>query len=294
MNLLMGIVGRLPFPVLYALADVTFVLVYHVARYRRRLVTRNIAAAFPEMTDADVVATRRRFYRNLCDYFFETAALAFVSDAAMRRRMTFVNPEVIDRLLDGGRSVAVYFSHCFNWEWAPSVTLWSRHRDDAGVRFCQVYRPLASRSADTWFLKVRSRFGSVSIAKRNVLRELLRMRRDGLQTVTGFMSDQKVSHLDSVIAMPFMGRRTEVIAGTETLAARLDLAAVYWDISRTSRGHYTIITRILAEHPAELPAGELTRRYISALESTIRRDPANWLWSHNRWKHVDHPVTRKR
>lgn len=294
MNLLMGIVGRLPFTLLYALADVAFVLVYHVARYRRKLVTRNISAAFPEMTDSDVRHTRRRFYRNLCDYFFETAALASVSDETMRKRMTFANADVIDRLLDEGRSVAVYFSHCFNWEWAPSVTLWSRHRNSTKVRFCQVYRPLASQSADKWFLKVRSRFGSVSIAKRNVLRELLHMRRDGLLTVTGFMSDQKVSHLDSVIAMPFMGRQTEVIAGTEALASRLDLAAVYWDISRTSRGHYSITTRILAEHPAELPAGELTRRYISNLESTIRRDPANWLWSHNRWKRVDHPVTHRK
>lgn len=290
MSAIMTLVGHLPFWVLYGLADVAFVLVYYVVRYRRGLVTRNLAAAFPAMTAAGLRSTRRRFYRNLCDYFFETAKLASVSDNAMRRRMTFTNPGMIDGLLDRQRSVAVYFSHCFNWEWAPSVTLWSRHREDSGVRFCQVYRPLANRGFDEWFLKVRSRFGSVSLAKRNVLRELLHMRRDGLLTVTGFMSDQKVSHLDTVISMPFMGRPTEVISGTEVLAAKLDMAAVYWDIERTGRGRYRITTRMLAENPSELPAGELTRRYISMLESTIRRDPSNWLWSHNRWKRVIHPV----
>ena len=83
----------------------------------------------------------------------------------------------------------------------------------------------------------------------------------------------------------FMGK-------AEVLAAKLDLAAVYWDITRISRGHYSITTHMLAEHPGQLPQGELTRRYISHLEATIRRDPSNWLWSHNRWKQVHHPTSR--
>ena len=33
---------------------------------------------------------------------------------------------------------------------------------------------------------------------------------------------------------------------------------------------------------------EVTDKYFKLLEQTIDRDPANWLWSHNRWKH---PVT---
>ncbi len=292
MKLLMNLLGRLPFPVLYLLSDIVFALIYHVVRYRRTLVARNIAGAFPEMTRSQHSGIGRRFYRNLCDYFFETAKLSSISDNEMRRRMVFTNPGMIDSLLDNHRSVAVYFSHCFNWEWAPSVTLWSNHSDDPSVRFCQVYRPLANKSADRWFLSVRSRFRSVSLPKRGVFRDLLRMRRDGMLTVTGFMSDQKVSHLDTVLPMSFMGRPTEVISGTEVLAAKLDLAAVYWDITRISRGHYSITTHMLAEHPGQLPQGELTRRYISHLEATIRRDPSNWLWSHNRWKQVHHPTSR--
>ena len=263
MKLLMNLLGRLPFPVLYLLSDIVFALIYHVVRYRRTLVARNIAGAFPEMTRSQHSGIGRRFYRNLCDYFFETAKLSSISDNEMRRRMVFTNPGMIDSLLDNHRSVAVYFSHCFNWEWAPSVTLWSNHSDNPSVRFCQVYRPLANKSADRWFLSVRSRFRSVSLPKRGVFRDLLRMRRP-----------------------------TEVISGTEVLAAKLDLAAVYWDITRISRGHYSITTHMLAEHPGQLPQGELTRRYISHLEATIRRDPSNWLWSHNRWKQVHHPTSR--
>lgn len=284
--------GRLPLGVLYVFSDMLRLLMGDVVRYRRRLVERNIAGAFPEMTRRERRHTVRRFYRNLCDYIFETVKLAAISDVAMRRRLVFTNPEVIDRMLDEGRSVAVYFSHCFNWEWAPSVTLWSRHANDPGVKFCQVYRPMSNRAVDRLLLGIRSRFHSVSIAKDSVARDLFMMHRRGVLTVTGFMSDQKVSHRDSFISLPLLGRTTEVIDGTAQLAARLDMAAVYWDIERTGRGRYAITTRVLAEHPAQLPPGELTRRYVECLEETIRRDPSNWLWSHNRWKRVEHPFSR--
>ena len=56
-------------------------------------------------------------------------------------------------------------------------------------------------------------------------------------------------------------------------------------MEHTARGRYRITIRHIADHPAELPEGELTRQYTRLLEQTIRRDPAIWLWSHNRWKH---------
>lgn len=143
---------------------------------------------------------------------------------------------------------------------------------------------MKSKVFDNLFLRLRSRFGSISIEKRHVARRLLHMRREGIVSVTGFMSDQRVSHLDSSINVDFLGRETPMILGTEQLAAKFRMPAVYWDIRRTGRGHYAITARLLAENPEELPEGELTRRYARALTDTIRRDPSNWLWSHKRWK----------
>jgi KDO2-lipid IV(A) lauroyltransferase len=37
----------LPFGMLYALSDCFYVLVYHVARYRRSIVHENLSTAFP-------------------------------------------------------------------------------------------------------------------------------------------------------------------------------------------------------------------------------------------------------
>ena len=64
---LLSLTARLPFGVLYILSDITFVLLYHVVRYRRRLVLRNLTTSFPDATPKEIRRIRRRFYRNSTD-----------------------------------------------------------------------------------------------------------------------------------------------------------------------------------------------------------------------------------
>ena len=276
---------------LYLFSDILWVILC-LSAYRHKVIEGNLHRAFPTLSKPNIRRLRRKFYHRLADYFFETMRLQWISDKRMREVMQFENTEVIDDLLSKGKSVVVYFSHSFNWEWAPSVTLWSNYAHDPKVKFCQVYRPLKNRLIDKWFKYLRSRFGSISLPKRTTLRSLVRMvRLDGYQTVTGFMSDQKPSHGDPVFELMFLGRPTLVITGTETFARKLNQAVVYWDIKRLKRGRYSIYTRLITEDANSMPEFAITRQYFSLLEQTIKRDPANWLWSHNRWKRFStHPA----
>lgn len=293
----MNALARLPMPVLYMLSDATFALLYFIVRYRRRLVDRNLATSFPDKSSHELHAIRRRFYRNFADYIFETIKLLHVSDAEMRRRMTFSGVDIIDGYLRQGRPVVCYFSHTGNWEWAPSITLWSDLRPGVDAEFCQIYRPLRNRRMDALMLRLRSRFGSVSLAKNMAFLDLMRYRRRGMPTVTGFMSDQKPSHGDAGYITCFLNHPTAMITGTETVARRMDAAVVYWDMQKPSRGHYHIDIRMITDSPTKLPPDAITHRYTSLLDQTICRQPAIWLWTHNRWKHpvdaVHTPVITK-
>lgn len=272
----------LPLRAMYVLSDIAFVLVYYVARYRRRLVDDNLAQCFPDMDQKARAAIRRQFYRNFCDTFVEAVKLLHISDKEICQRMQFENTALIDELLSQGKSVAVYFSHCGNWEWAPSVTLHTTHHQ--GVEYCQVYRPLRNHAFDALMLRIRSRFGSLSFAKATVFRDLVHLKRDNLLTVTGFMSDQKPSHNDPTVVSMFLNRPTAFISGTETLARRMGLAAIYWDMEKTARGHYRITCRLLDDGTHAGEPGTLTRNYAAMLQDTITRNPAIWLWTHKRWK----------
>lgn len=275
----------LPLGVLYVISDGVAFLLRHVIRYRRKVVRKNLAESFPNKSVAKLRDIERRFYRNFADYIFETLKLLHISDEEMSRRMVFENTELVDRLLGEGRSLAVYFSHCGNWEWAPSITLHTAFPPDRGAVYGQVYRPLRNQWFDALMLRLRSRFGSHSYPKKTVLRDLIKEKRTGLPAMVGFMSDQKPSHGDTTHVVSFLNRPTAVITGTETLARRLDMAAIYWDMEKTSRGHYKITNRLISDHLADEPQYSVTDRYVAMLEETIKRDPAIWLWSHKRWKH---------
>lgn len=284
LSALLWTLSRMPFGVLYFLSDIMCFVTHRIARYRLKVVRGNLADTFPGKSRAELRRIEKEFYLNLTDYFVETVKLNHISDSEVLRRFKFEDVDVVDRLLDSDKSIVCYFAHCFNWEWAPSITLWSRNRDDARVEFSQVYRPLKNKWFDAYFLRLRSRFGSVSYPKRSVLRDLLRLRRDGRLAVCGFMSDQKPSHGDPTHPMLFLGRPTAMITGTETLARKLGMAAVYMDMYKLSRGHYKIKMRLLADDASVLEPMELTERYAGVLQNTIERNPAIWLWSHKRWR----------
>lgn len=282
---LLNVCALLPFWLLYRLADATYILLYYVIRYRRKVVEANLVESFPEKTKSELRDIERRFYRNFADYIFETIKLLHISDAEMSRRMEFDNLEVIDRYTAEGRSVAVYFSHCGNWEWAPSVTLHTAMRPGKGIVFGQVYRPLRDKWTDAFMLRLRSRFGSLSFPKNTVFRDIIReCRKTGLPAVVGFMSDQHPSHGDIIHVVNFLNHPTAFITGTETLARKLDMGVVYWDMYKTSRGHYKIVTRDITANITDTPQYGVTDKYAELLETTIRRDPAIWLWTHKRWK----------
>lgn len=286
-KLLIGIftaLAWLPFWALYLLSDVSYYLIYYIIRYRRRVVRDNLAQCFPEKSEGQRRQIEKQFYKNFADYTIETIKLLHISDDEMRRRMQFHNTELMDRLIEEGKSIVIYFGHIGNWEWAPSVTLHTHPQTNSKIAYGQLYRPLRSKVFDDVMLKIRSRFGTTSIPKAISLRTLLQNKRAGKISVTGFMSDQKPSHGDPTVPLRFLERPTAFISGTETLARKLDMAVIYWDTEKTSRGHYQITCRLMADNAANTKPTELTAQYANLLQNSIRRNPSIWLWTHKRWK----------
>lgn len=281
LGLLLKGLALLPLPLLYGLASLLAFLARDVARYRRRVVRANLRDCFPELDERERRRIERRFYRHLGDYFVETVKFAAMSPETLRRRMVFEDTELIDKTLASGRDIVIYTSHFGNWEWITSMGLWCESASYA--KFSHVYRPLRQPWFDRWFVRMRSRY-NVSIPMREVFRRLLTWRRGETRWITGFLSDQKPSHAGKTYTVPFLGRETPFIGGTEELACKLDAVVMYFDTEVRGRGRYRSTIRLITDTPRSLEPGEITRRYAAALERQIRRCPEAYLWSHNRWR----------
>ena len=281
---LFHLMALMPFRVLYMISDVIYFWVYNVVGYRRKIVHKNLKESFPEKNEEEICRIERRFYHFFADYFVETIKLLHVSDDEIRRRLVFHDVDIIDRYLDEGRSILIYAAHYANWEWLPSVTLWSRH-DFTEKVFGSVYRPLNNDWFNSLFLHLRQRFYTHCFAKRTVFRDLLRLRNEKKQAIIGFMSDQHPSVTESGHVIRFLNHDTAIITGSELLARKLNYVVLYFEPHKLSRGHYECYIREIAPNPGEKPMYSISDEYARRLETQIKEDPSIWLWTHNRWKH---------
>lgn len=277
----------MPFRMLYILSDILYFGVYKVVGYRLKVVKRNMAASFPEKTPQERKALEREFYHHFCDYFVETIKLLHISDQEMEKRMQFDNVQLVKDLMKDGNSVLMFLGHYCNWEWIPSINL---HFKGENRILGEIYKPLKNKAMDDLFLKIRSRFGSLAIAKQETLRVIVRMRKEKKQTLIGFMADQTPSLANIHYWSTFLNQDTPVFTGVERIAKQTGFAVVYLDMQKVKRGYYTATVRLITDNPQAEPEYKITETYVRAMEKTILRHPAYWLWTHKRWKRTREQV----
>lgn len=92
------IITLLPLRVLYIISDLLYYVLYYIVGYRRKVVALNLKNSFPEKTDDELKKIEKKFYRHLSDLIIETLKLTHMSTAEQKKRFTYTNLEVIDRL----------------------------------------------------------------------------------------------------------------------------------------------------------------------------------------------------
>jgi KDO2-lipid IV(A) lauroyltransferase len=71
------------------------------------------------------------------------------------------------------------------------------------------------------------------------------------------------------------------------------MACVYIDIKRLRRGYYEAEYQLMTATPKDEPDLSITTDYFRRLEQSIQRQPAFWLWTHNRWKRTYEEYERR-
>lgn len=281
------LISWLPFGVLFFFSDIFYFFAYHIVGYRKETVRKNLENAFPEKTIKERRKIERRFYRFFCDTFFETIKKLHISDDEMRKRFRFPNTGVILEQFDKGKDVIFMTAHYGNWEWFSSYSL---HVNDK-ITVAQVYRKLKNEKFDKFMLELRSQFKTVNIEKKMLLRDMLRMKKEGKITVFGFLSDQSPNAASIHYVTRFLNQDTPTLTGAEQIARKFDYPAIYGRITRPKRGYYSCELVPISVSPKETEEFEITEKYMRLLEEDIKKCPEIWLWSHNRWKHA-HNVTK--
>ena len=271
----------MPVGVHYWISDwILFPLVYHVARYRRKIVDKNLRNAFPEKSETERKQIARDFYHEFCDIIVEIIYCYSRSDEEMRQRVDIYGMEEINRLIDEAGGGIFMFTHMGNWEWLASVQQWV----EPDVIVAKVYRKLKNKKMDDLIMALRANWGGIYVEKQRVLRDVVRFKAENKKVLWGLNSDQKPRPEVTRTWVTFLNQETGFVDGGEVIATKFGYPVFYPHVIRVKRGYYRVETSVLAANPKELNPGDITRAYAAALEQNIKDQPDLWLWSHNRWK----------
>jgi KDO2-lipid IV(A) lauroyltransferase len=267
----------LPFPVLYALSDFIFVILYHVVGYRKKVVMDNIRNSFPERSEKERKEIARKFYHHFCDLTLESLKFFTISEKDANERMVYSGTEIPKKYFDQKRSIIVAMAHYNNWEMvAVTVDRATAHDTYA------IYKPLTNAYFDKKMLSSRQKYGLTMMHNRTVKDEFQRLK--GELTATYFLVDQAPSPHSKPYWMTFLNQETGVLTGTEQYAKLYNYPVVFLDVQKPKRGYYTCRFVDVTDQPRSTPEGEILEKVTRLLEAQIIDKPQFWLWSHRRWK----------
>lgn len=242
------------------------------------MVRKNLSNSFPDKSDHERKVIEREFYRNLADYSVEVLKLLTIQPDELKRRIVFKNAELIQKYKEEGKSIIGLASHQFNWEWVlagGSLVL------PIDIDF--VYQPVSSPLFEEFSYACRTRFGAYAIKRTDVAREAIRRREK--QRLISIVADQYPGYEhDKKYITKFLNQETAFFDGTNQMAILTQFPVTYFSVKKVRRGFYEVFIEEVALPPYGREDKQAVENYVRALEKQIELQPANWLWSHNRWK----------
>lgn len=273
------IITLLPLPVLYIFSDFLYLVLYYVVSYRRNVVATNLKNSFPEKTDKELKIIEKKFYRHLSDILIETFKSTHMTRANQKKRFTYSNLEIIDKLREEKRDIIAIMGHYNNWEWPTLLPYYLKYKTII------IYKPLQNKYFNRFINNHRSEHGIVLTPTSHVIREIINCRKNNINTVSVFISDQIPSKGDIKYWTTFLNQDTAVFTGAGKIGSKYDMAIVFFHVQKVKRGYYNLNIELLFDHTEGLSEEAITEKHVRRLEEIIKENPEYWIWSHRRWKH---------
>lgn len=278
-----GALGLLPAPAARRSAAAAARVALSIGSSRRRILLKNLSAAFPEKSPAEIEDIARRsiegFAAALVD-FLETGRL---TAEEVRSRVSIAGEEHLAAARARGKGVFLLSAHFGSWEIAALAA------GLMGEPIALLVRTLDNPLLEEELSRLRRRFGNRPIPKKEAARELLKtMSRNESVAI---LVDQNVIPREAIY-VPFFGRPAATTPALALLHLKTGASVVPVFMWPQGAGRYRMEFErpILAEEfgGPEVDRDERVRRatarYMEVIEAAIRREPHAWLWIHDRWK----------
>ncbi len=246
---------------------------------RRRVVVRQIAAAFPELSQDNVHSLARKAYAHLGRSSIETALLPSIGQKGVLGMVESADGfELVEDAMSQGKGAVLVTGHLGNWELAGAYVA------ARGVPMDVIVRTQANPLFDAYINETRGSLGMTVVRDHEAARRTPRSLRDG--RAVAFVSDQGVMGLASTF-VPFFGRPAKTPRGAAVFAMKYDTPTLFVTALRQPSGRYRVSVErvpIIRTGNRDADIDAIVTNYTAILERWVRSAPEQYFWHHRRWR----------
>ena len=283
--------SQLPLGFHYFMEDVLSWLARNILRYRSDVVWINIARSFPDRKYKELKKIYRDFYRHFGEIVAEAIWFSGSNNKRLKRAgiVKVTDPELVSEYFDNSPSMTVLSTHCGNWELLGGLFAYN----DIPYSFAEqdmtvVYKKLTNPVSDEVFK--RNRIAPLEIVgteceveSSNILRFSMKHKDERRMYI--YPADQAPYRKAGKHPIgEFLHQQTNAMIGSMGVACKLSHSVMYMKMKRVKRGYYEMTFIPICMNASEHAPEEILRKYYDLMEEEINETPANWLWSHKRWK----------
>lgn len=271
---LLGLLGRLPLPMLRALGAWIGRVLFVLAVPRRKVALRNLRLCFPDMPEGELHTLARQSFEAFCQTFLDRGWLWAGGEALVRSRVKLTGAV---HELDGDTPTIVFAPHFYSMDAGGLALPLNTTRE-----FTSIFATNPDPALDAWFMGGRQRFGRVRMLNRadGVKPIIACLRQGGLLYL---LPDMDYGRKDSVF-VPFFAMPEVATIPSLSRFARLGRAKVVALYSRmTPDGYEAVLSPAWENFPTDDHEQD-TARMNRELEAAIRTMPAQYYWVHKRFK----------
>jgi len=247
---------------------------YLLENFRKRALSNLALASDLHLSNEQIVKTAKESFQNLMITCLEYPK--FYREKNIKNAVTCVNPGKALDLLNQKKGVIFFCGHQANWE----ILFLEGTSRMPGVA---IGKPTKNKYLYDWVLSIRQKFNGIIVPPKNAIKEGLRALKQ--HKFLGIVGDQGMP--DSGFSSLFLGRLAYTSPMPAILSYRTQSPIIVATTLRKN-GRYVITYSDPIWPNTELPMEEemprLMKESLLILEKSIKENPGQWLWQHNRWK----------
>jgi Kdo2-lipid IVA lauroyltransferase/acyltransferase len=249
--------------------------------FRKKTITKkNILIAFPYLNENSINEMIERMWKNIGRIFGEYIHINKFSIMDQKKiKIGFANKNNFEILKKNNKPVVFFSGHFANFE------LMAKCLQELGFNIGAIYRPLNNIFLNPIMEFIRKKYiCPIQIEKgSNGTKKLIK--HISTNNPLALMIDQRLS---SSIRVPFFNQPATTTTAPAQLAIKYDALLVPVFLKRLEKTNFEFFIEepliINRTNDYDKDIFNITQSMNKKIEEFIKRDPAHWLWSHDRWK----------